>query len=143
MSGGVSTWMGDCLEILRVVGFLVLSPAITRQLFLKSNLLFAVICNGARTSVITLCAVQFHSRLTFVTSKTQFSSQRGAQTRQIKPIQSPENNAMECPWQWQTHTHNKEECPNLIFCMSRNLVFLSRGTQTELHAQIEPICNKR
>ena len=113
------------------------------QLFLKSNLLFAVICNGAHASVITARAVQFHSRLTFVTSKTQFSSQRRAQTRQIKHIQSPENTAMECPWQWQTHTHKKEECSNLIFCMSRNLVFLSRGTQTELHAQIEPICNKR
>ena len=55
-----------------------------------------------------------------MTSKTQFSSQRKGQTRQIKHIQSPENTAMECPWQWQTHTHKKEECHSLIFCMSRN-----------------------
>ena len=29
------------------------------KLFLKSNLLFEVICNGAHASVITACAVQF------------------------------------------------------------------------------------
>ena len=32
LSGEVSTWMGDLLGIPRVVGFLVLSPAITRNL---------------------------------------------------------------------------------------------------------------